>query len=98
MENLKSFESLAFNTPLPNNNYFGESESEMDNYMFFQNLKNTRDRIDDILSMNTMNVDSVLNDGHDWAADHISVAAENIEQVHSFLRGISKEDRNAEDE
>lgn len=99
MKNIKSFESLSFNTPL-DNNYFGESEGEERNYMFFQNLKNSRDMIDLILSMDPSIIDTIIDDGHDWASDHISIASENIEQVHSFLNGyISKPlDKESEDE
>lgn len=99
MKNIKTFESLAFNTPI-DNQYFGESEEETRNYMFFQNLKNSRDMIDSILSMDKSDIDLILSDGHDWASDHISVSSENIEQVYSFLNGYSRKapDNSSEDE
>lgn len=90
MIHLKSFESLSFNTPIQNH-YFGESEKE-NNYMFFQNLKNIKRSIDDIMGMDREKIDQIIGDGHDWAEDHVSVAMENIEQVHSFLMGRSQEE------
>lgn len=83
MKHLKSFESLSFNTP-QENHYFGESDNRYKNYMFFQNLKNIKRTVDDLLEMDPEKIDSVL-DGHEWADDHVSVAMENIEHVSSFL-------------
>jgi len=90
MRHLESFESLSFNTPMQNH-YFGESEHE-NHYMFFQNLKNIKRSIDDIMGMDREKLDQIIGDGHDWAEDHVSVAMENIEQVHSFLMGRSHEE------
>jgi hypothetical protein len=37
------------------------------------------------MSLDPNKVDSTLQNGHDWAADHITVAAENVDQVTKFL-------------
>lgn len=58
---------------------------ELENYMFFQNLKVIRENIDKLLAMDPSKVDAILKDGHDWASDHITVATENIDQVTKFL-------------
>jgi hypothetical protein len=57
---------------------------ETENYMFFGNLETMKNMIDDLLQMDESEVDSILSE-HDWASDHISVAAENLEHVYNFL-------------
>jgi len=37
-------------------------------------------------------VESILDDGHDWAQDHISEAKNNMDQVFDFLMNESKKD------
>jgi hypothetical protein len=61
-------------------------EERRDNYMFFQNLKDIRDNIDTLLSMDESEVDEILSNGHDWASDHITTAKDDIEEVTSFLK------------
>jgi hypothetical protein len=60
----------------------GENET---NYMFWQNLKTMKHSIDEILSMDKNMVDSILNDGHDWAIDHISTSCDDVEEVYHFI-------------
>jgi hypothetical protein len=62
-----------------------EGESELNNYMFFQNLKCIKRCIDEILAMDEKMVDAILSDGHDWANDHISTAKDDINEVNEFL-------------
>lgn len=63
-----------------------ESNSEAPkNYMFFGNVKNMKNMLDELSKMDQSDVDKML-DEHDWASDHISVAAENIEHVYNFLK------------
>ncbi len=57
-----------------------------ENYMFFQNLKEIRDNIDTLLSMNESEVDQILSNGHDWATEHIATAKDDIEEVTNFLK------------
>jgi hypothetical protein len=57
---------------------------ETENYMFFGNLETMKNMIDDLLQMDESEIDSILSE-HDWASDHISVAAENLEHVYNFL-------------
>jgi hypothetical protein len=58
---------------------------DVENYMFFQNLKVAKDNIEKLMAMDPSKVDAILKDGHDWASDHITVATENIDQVTKFL-------------
>jgi hypothetical protein len=58
---------------------------ELENYMFFQNLKVAKENIEKLMAMDPTKIDAILKDGHDWASDHITVATENIDQVTKFL-------------
>ena len=60
-------------------------EEELKNYMFFQNLKEIKQNIDELLSLSETEVDNIISNGHDWAAEHITTAKDNIEEVTSFL-------------
>lgn len=59
--------------------------ADMKNYMFFSNLKVIKDRIEEILSMDPQQVDAMLEDGHDWAREHLATAKDDIEEVHNWL-------------
>jgi len=65
-----------------NSMYEGDNEI---NYMFWQNLRTIKKSVDDILSMDKNMVDEILNDGHDWAIDHISTSADDVEEVYHFI-------------
>jgi hypothetical protein len=70
-------------------------ESHRDNsqrYMFFSNLEQMRRQCDLLLEMDPSMVESILDDGHDWAQDHISEAKNNMDQVFDFLMNESKKD------
>jgi len=87
-KNLKSFESsnsgvYSFNTPIGKEQI--DSVEEGKNYMFFQNLTNMVKMAKEILELDSSEIDTILEDGHDWAEDHISVALENLSQVNNFL-------------
>ncbi len=58
---------------------------DTENYMFFRNLVTMRAHIDDMLRMDPNKIDCLITNGHDWANDHITVAAENLTQVHDWL-------------
>jgi hypothetical protein len=65
-----------------------ESHEDLKNYMFFSNLESIKRKCESILAMDFKKIDELLNEGgHDWAADHIAVAKENIDQVEGFLVG-----------
>jgi hypothetical protein len=71
-----------------------ESNYETDNYMFFSNLKQIHRQCEMLLKMNSQMIDEVLTNGHDWAADHITEAKTNMDQVFDFLINTSKESLN----
>jgi hypothetical protein len=62
-----------------------EQEVEHENYMFFSNLRQMKRQIEMIMEMDPSTVDYILQNGHDWADDHISEAKTNMDQVFDFL-------------
>jgi hypothetical protein len=60
-------------------------------YMFFSNLKVIRDCAEKMLAMDEGEVDAMLGDGHDWAADHIATSKDDIEEVCNWLSGSVRE-------
>ena len=63
-------------------------------YMFRDNLKQINRQVDLLLSLDEEIVDETLVNGHDWAADHISTAKEDIEQVYNFFMNQADHDMN----
>jgi len=63
-----------------------EQEVENENYMFFSNLKQMKRQIEMIMEMDPNMIDDIIQNGHDWADDHISGAKTNIDQVFDFLK------------
>jgi hypothetical protein len=61
------------------------SEQREENYMFFSNLEQMKRQIDSLLEMDPSMVDEIIQNGHDWADDHISEAKTNMDQVFDFL-------------
>jgi hypothetical protein len=75
---------IAAGTPVSPDQVTGRCD-DVQNYMFFRNLVVMRDKIESLMSLDRHEVDAALSDGHDWAADHIAAAAENISQVEDWL-------------
>ena len=77
-------------------------EQRSDRYMFFSNLEQMRRQCDMLLELERDMVDSILDNGHDWAQDHIAEAKNNMDQVFDFLmnetKGDGAEDMPMEDE
>jgi len=73
-----------------------------DRYMFFSNLEQMRRQCDLLLDLERDMVDSILDNGHDWAQDHVAEAKNNLDQVFDFLmneiKGDGTEDMSMEDE
>lgn len=63
-----------------------ENKREETFYMFFQNLKQIKNQCDELLSMDSNQIDNVLKSGHDWASDHISTSKDDIEEVYNFFK------------
>ena len=68
------------------------SEQENERYMFFSNLEQIKRQCDLLLEMDENKVKETLENGHDWAQDHIATAKESIDQVFDFLMNESKTD------
>jgi len=55
-------------------------------YMFFSNLEQMKRQCEMLLDMDQDEIESILENGHDWAQDHISEAKNNMDQVFDFLK------------
>lgn len=64
-----------------------EAEHEHNRYMFFSNLEQLKRQAERLLELDSDVIHSILENGHDWADDHITVAKENLDQVFDFLMG-----------
>ena len=69
-----------------------EEEQESQRYMFFSNLQQMRRQCDMLLDLDHSMIEQILDNGHDWAQDHISEAKNNMDQVFDFLMNESKKD------
>jgi hypothetical protein len=61
------------------------SDSEQKSYMFFGNIDTIHRQACELSELDENMVNSLLNEGHNWAEDHISVSKELLSQVHNFL-------------
>jgi dsDNA-specific endonuclease/ATPase MutS2 len=71
-----------------------EEEHRSGRYMFFSNLEQMRRQCDLLLDLDEEMVESILENGHDWAQDHISEAKNNMDQVFDFIMNESKNEDN----
>lgn len=60
-------------------------QQESENYMFFSNLKQIARQCQMLLDMDEEMIDQILQDGHDWADDHVTEAKVNMDQVFDFI-------------
>jgi hypothetical protein len=60
-------------------------QQETENYMFFSNLKQIARQCKMLLEMDEEMIDQIIQDGHDWADDHVSEAKTNMDQVFDFI-------------
>lgn len=67
-----------------------ESEKHSSRYMFFSNLEQMKRQCEMLLDMDENEIESILENGHDWAQDHISEAKNNMDQVFDFLMNETK--------
>jgi hypothetical protein len=73
-------------------------KEQSDRYMFFSNLEQIRRQCDILLSMNRDEIDSILDNGHDWAQDHIAEAKNNMDQVFDFLMNETTDEGDLDDQ
>ncbi len=69
-------------------------EQKEDRYMFFSNLEQLKRQCELLLEFPREQLEMILNDGHDWAQDHIAVAKENMDQVFDFIMNETEENSN----
>jgi hypothetical protein len=67
------------------------NEQAMDRYMFWSNLEQIHRQTGLLLAENKDEIHNILEDGHDWAQDHIATAKESIDQVFDFLMNETKD-------
>jgi hypothetical protein len=69
-----------------------EEAYESRRYMFFSNLEQMRRQCDLLLDLDHDMVESILENGHDWAQDHIAESKNTLDQVFDFIMNQSKKD------
>jgi len=55
------------------------------NYMFFSNLQQMMRQCELLLDLDPLMLDEILQNGHDWADDHVAEAKTNMDQVFDFM-------------
>jgi hypothetical protein len=60
-------------------------EQETENYMFFSNLEQIKRQCELLLSFDKQMIENLLQNGHDWADDHVAEAKNNMDQVFDFI-------------
>jgi hypothetical protein len=60
-------------------------------YMFFSNLEQMKRQCELLLNLDQEMIESILEQGHDWAQDHISEAKNNMDQVFDFIMNKSND-------
>lgn len=66
------------------------SEQEHENYMFFSNLEQIKRQCEMLLELDPHIIDEIIQNGHDWADDHVSEAKNNMDQVFDFMMNETK--------
>lgn len=67
-----------------------DEEQHSRRYMFFSNIEQIQRQMGLLLDLNHDQVEEILENGHDWAQDHIATAKESIDQVFDFLMNETK--------
>jgi hypothetical protein len=67
-------------------------EQKNNRYMFFSNLEQIHRQTGLLLERSEEEIYQILENGHDWAQDHIATAKESMDQVFDFLMNESKKD------
>lgn len=67
-----------------------EAENEHANYMFFSNLEQIKRQCEMLLNLDPHIIDEIIQNGHDWADDHVTEAKTNMDQVFDFMMNETK--------
>jgi hypothetical protein len=73
-------------------------KEENQRYMFFSNLEQMKRQCEILLSIPKDDVENILDNGHDWAQDHIAEAKNNLDQVFDFMMNEIKGDKFSSDD
>lgn len=74
------------------NRVMQEAKHDNDRYMFFSNLEQIKRQADMLLEMDKDVLHQILENGHDWAQDHVASAKENMDQIFDFFMNEIKGD------
>lgn len=74
-----------------------EEKHRSGRYMFFSNLEQMKRQCDLLLNLDEEMVESILENGHDWAQDHIAEAKNNMDQVFDFIMNESEGGEESDD-
>ena len=66
-----------------------EEKKNSSRYMFFSNLEQMKRQCDLLLDLDQQTIEDILENGHDWAQDHIAEAKNNMDQVFDFIMNES---------
>lgn len=69
-----------------------DHENGGNRYMFFSNLQQIKRQCEYLLEFDENQIEEILENGHDWAQDHIAEAKNNMDQVFDFLMNEIKGD------
>ena len=73
------------------------NDKESSRYMFFSNLEQMRRQCDILLDFDQSMIEGILENGHDWAQDHIAEAKNNMDQVFDFLMNEKEGEDHSDD-
>ena len=73
-------------------------KEQSERYMFFSNLEQMHRQCEILLSIPKDDVENILNNGHDWAQDHIAESKNNLDQVFDFMMNEIKGDKFSSDD
>ena len=71
-------------------------EGNTDRYMFFSNLEQIKRQCEILLEKDRGMIEEILDDGHDWAQDHIAESKNNMDQVFDFMMNHIEGDGNVD--
>jgi hypothetical protein len=86
------YEDEDFLSLLDDDTLFEQEEPKTDRYMFFSNLEQIHRQTGILLEKDPEMISNILENGHDWAQDHIATSKESIDQVFDFLMNEEKGD------
>ena len=84
---MESYETFVQKKMTPESDY--SDDTHVTSYMFFGNLQTIHRLGSEILEMEQSKINQTLDDGHNWAEDHITTAKVQVSQVYNFLTNKS---------